>query len=76
MFKFFSTDVGFVTLRMTVVTVLMRMRRCVVASTGSAQRASLGVETASASPVVGVVTMIMIVGISLMKKIVGIISAG
>lgn len=63
-------------LKMTVVTILMRMRKCVVASTESVQRVSLGVETASVYPVGGAVTMTMTVGTSLMKKTVGIINAG
>lgn len=64
------------TLKMIVVTTLMRMRRCAVASTENVQRVSLGVQTTSASPVVGVVTMIMTVVISLMKKTVEITNAG
>lgn len=75
-FFFFPTGAGCVILKTTVVTILMRMRKCVVASTGSVQRVSLGVETTSAYLADGVVTMIMTVGTSLMKKTAGIINAG
>lgn len=75
-FSIFPTGAGFAILRMTAVTTLMREKKCVVASTGSVQRASLGVKTASVSLIVGVATMIMIVGTSLTKKTVGIINVG
>lgn len=64
------------TLKMTAVTTLMKMRRCAVVSTGIVLRVSLGVKTTSASPVAGVVTTTMTVGTSLMKKIVEITNVG
>lgn len=64
------------TLRMTVVTTQMKMKRCVVANTENALKVSLGVAITNASPVDGAVTMIMTAVINLMKKAVVNINAG
>ena len=70
------TDVGCVTLKMTVVTTLMKKKVCAAPSIENVLRVNSGVGITNASPVGGAVIMIMTVVINLMKKTVVNINAG